>query len=87
MLRGKRQYIYYIRGRAFMKLKQYQKAQADFTVATTFSPKFALAHYRLGQSYERLGLRTWAIRAYRTAYKLKPSDKDYARAVRRLGAR
>ncbi len=31
-------------------------------------------------------MRTWAIRTYRTAYKLKPKNKDYAKALRRLSA-
>lgn len=66
----------------FMK-KQYQKAIAQYTLATNLNPKDALAYYQMGVSYEMMNAANSdkAIAAYTSAIRL--NDKDVLSYYRR----
>lgn len=79
--------IYYNRGNAYVDLKRYRKAIADYAEAVRIRPRYAKAYLNRGLAYQRLGERRQAIFDYRAAYKLKPWDRKYVAKLREMGVK
>ena len=77
--------IYYNRGNAYLDLKRYRKAIADYDEAVRIRPRYAKVYFNRGLAYQRLGDRRLAIANYRTAYKLRPRDRKYEAKLREMG--
>lgn len=60
------------RGDAYLMLKQYDKAIADFKQALTLQEKYHEAHYNLGLAYYYKELHADAIKEYNRAIEIKP---------------
>ena len=69
-------------GVAYLSLKQYEKAKAQFEEAIRLVPDFAAAYHSLGKTYEGLGQYDKARTSYEKAVEFNP---DYAEAYLSLG--
>jgi tetratricopeptide (TPR) repeat protein len=58
---------YYVRGEAYLELKKYPEAVADFTKAIELDPKNVIAYDNRGKAYKALG-------------KTKEAEEDFAKA-------
>jgi len=68
-----------------MRAGQREQALAMFSIATEFHPKSSVAHERLGDAEARYGRTSDAVREYRLAVQLDPSNDDARRSLRQLG--
>lgn len=76
---------YYL-GYAFMKLGKYPEAIAYMTVWLKFHKSSDYVFQCIGHSYSMLGLNDKALKAYREAQLLNPTDEEIAKAVEKLSA-
>jgi tetratricopeptide (TPR) repeat protein len=60
-------------------------AIVEFKEAIRLQPSLHIAHYRLGQVYEKLGAYAEAAASYRTAVKYLPTADGYKRALSNIG--
>ncbi|MFQ5991850.1 MAG: cytochrome c oxidase assembly factor Coa1 family protein [Nitrospiraceae bacterium] len=66
--------VYYNRGVAYRKLKQYTRALADFATAIDLDPKYAAAYDNMGWIYARQGNYRESIRYWSKYLELKPNS-------------
>jgi Flp pilus assembly protein TadD len=71
-------------GQAYLRLRRFREAEAEFEAMVELAPNDHYAYYGLGRAREALGQRTLARGHYRIATLLRPSNADYERALRRL---
>lgn len=72
--------IYYLRAAGgFMAMRNARKAVSEARRATRLDSQYAPAYILLGKSYERLNQNNAALRAFGTAMKLQPDDRETAR--------
>jgi Flp pilus assembly protein TadD len=71
-------------GCAYLRLRRYEEAQAEFEAMLELAPNDHYAYYCLGRCQERLGRRKLARGSYKMATWLRPSCEDYQVALRRL---
>jgi Flp pilus assembly protein TadD len=71
-------------GCAYLRLRRFREAEAEFEAMLELAPNDHYAYYGLGRAREALGKRTLARGHYRIATLLRPSNDDYQRALRRL---
>ncbi len=64
--------VAYLRGVAYLKLKQPDKAKAEFNQLFTGAAQPAQAHYLMGQAYGGSGMLEEALESYRKALELQP---------------
>lgn len=74
---------YVTRGRALVRIRQVERALADFSRAVEIDPGQADAHYERGDALGRLGRPAEAIASFDRAVALKP---DHLLAIRQRGA-
>lgn len=67
---------YRLRALAFSRLKDYERAIADFTKAIEIDPKFAVAYFNRGVAFGSLGEIEKAEADFKKAYELDPSLKE-----------
>jgi Tfp pilus assembly protein PilF len=68
-------------GVAYLRLRRYQEAAAEFEHILDAAPANDYAHYCLGRALERMGERGLAAGHYKMAFWLKPDVGYYQRAV------
>lgn len=73
-------YIYYNRGNAYRKLKDYAKAIDDYSKTLQLNPQHTFAYLYRGMSYQALGQSETAIADYNKLMQVNPDDPTaYAR--------
>lgn len=73
---------YFFRGQIYQRLKQYQKALADYTQAITIDPQYAVGYQFRGNIYEELKEYQMAIADYDRAILIAPQNTNhYSRAT------
>lgn len=63
-------------GRTYLKLRYYEDARTVLSSLAIDSPRDFYVHYNLGQACKALGQNPAAVKAFRTASELMPSDPD-----------
>jgi len=71
-------------GEFYMRRKNYDAAISRFEEAVYFKPNYALAYFRLGQSYEKALRPVDALRAYRKYLEILPTGKEARWAKKRI---
>jgi Flp pilus assembly protein TadD len=71
-------------GCAYLRLRRYEEAQAEFEAMLELAPNDHYAYYCLGRCQERLGCRKLARGSYKMATWLRPTCEDYQVALRRV---
>src|SRR3954467_8531774 len=71
-------------GVAYLRLRRYEEAAAEFEHILAAAPANDYAHYCLGRCPDRLGQRGLAAGHYKMAALLRPDVDYYQRAVERL---
>jgi tetratricopeptide (TPR) repeat protein len=73
--------IYLNRCLSFYKQKRYDKALSDAIKATKLNPDNAKSWGRLGSCLNVLGRNSQSIRAFKKAYELEPTNKNYKKEI------
>ena len=71
-------------GCAYLRLRRFREAEAEFEAMLELAPNDHYAYYGLGRAREALGQRALARGHYRIATVLRPSCDDYQRALERV---
>jgi Flp pilus assembly protein TadD len=71
-------------GCAYLRLRRYEEAAAEFEVLLELAPNDHYGYYCLGRCQERLGRDKLARGSYKMANWLRPSCKDYRDALEHL---
>jgi Flp pilus assembly protein TadD len=71
-------------GCAYLRLRRYSEAQAEFEALLELAPNDHYGYYCLGRCQERLGRRKLARGSYKMATWLRPGCKDYRDALDHL---
>jgi tetratricopeptide (TPR) repeat protein len=71
-------------GCAYLRLRRYEEAQAEFEALLDLAPNDHYGYYCLGRCQERLGRLSRARGSYKMATWLRPSCEDYQVALRRV---
>jgi len=71
-------------GRAYLTLRRYAEAEAEFTAMLELAPNDHYAYYCLGRCQERTGRAQLAQGSYKLAVWLLPGNDDYQRALDRV---
>jgi tetratricopeptide (TPR) repeat protein len=71
-------------GCAYLRLRRYEEAQAEFEALLELAPNDHYGYYCLGRCQERLGSRKLARGSYKMAAWLRPSCQDYQDALEKL---
>jgi Flp pilus assembly protein TadD len=71
-------------GTAYLRLRRYEEAQAEFEAMLELAPNDHYAYYLIGRCQERLGRRKLARGSYKMATWLRPTCEDYQVALRRV---
>ena len=73
-------------GIAYLRLRRYDEAAAEFTRILELSPADDFAHYALGRCLEAQGRRVEANGHYKLARSLRPDSEHYAARILDLDA-
>src|SRR3954471_2500322 len=73
-------------GKAYLRLRRYEEAAAEFTVMLDLAPNDHYGYYLLGRCQERLGRRKLARGSYKMATWLRPQCDDYRAALDQLAS-
>jgi Flp pilus assembly protein TadD len=71
-------------GCAYLRLRRYEEAAAEFEALLDLAPNDHYGYYLLGRCQERLGRRKLARGSYKMATWLRPGNEDYRRALQGL---
>jgi tetratricopeptide (TPR) repeat protein len=73
------------RGTTYLKLRDVDRALADFAEAIKLDPKLAVAYVGQGQAHEIMGDKAAALTSYRETLRIEPDNKYAKDALERLG--
>jgi Flp pilus assembly protein TadD len=72
-------------GIAYFRIRDYDRAAAEFEAMLELSPTDDYAHYALGRCLEKQGRDAEANGHYKLASRMRPGDAHYASRIKDLG--